>query len=305
MATRARVGVAKRRPSRGKRPGPSFVIGVDGGGTKTIAAVADERGRVLGIGRGGPANFQAIGRKAARREIEKTVDAALAMAGVSREAVDIGAFGLSGADREKDFDILAYDVLLPANLAKRFALCNDTTLVLRAGTPDGVGVACVSGTGSNTMGFNAKGGHWKVGGFGGFSGDYGSSYDIAMNGVVAAMKEWDGRGPKTLLTPLICEAFGLEEICDIIELGYYDSETPMPIMNKYAPLVFQAARQGDRVARRVLREAGALVGRDVLTCLSRLFPDKAAPVRLVLGGSVYQKGIDSTMRDALEATVHL
>ncbi|MCB1154605.1 hypothetical protein KDL45_13205 [bacterium] len=131
-------------------------------------------GRVRGLGFADGANFQGCGVRTAQKQIESAIQAAMKAGRIGKAQVACAAYGISGADREKDFDTVA-EFLAPVNPAERFVLSNDTTLALRAGTHDGVGVACIAGTGSNTMGFNAAGDHIKVGGFGGYSGDYGSS----------------------------------------------------------------------------------------------------------------------------------
>ncbi len=284
-----------------KKKRGGLVLGLDGGGTKTLAAVADLEGNVLGIGRSFGGNFQGVGRKAATLELKKAIDGALADASANPRDISAAGYGIAGADRKKDFDTVA-EILSKVDPSGNFVLCNDTTLVLRAGTTDGVGVATVSGTGSNTMGFNAAGDHVKVGGLGDFSGDYGSSSDLVKSAVVASMKSRDGRGPKTILTGMLCEALGLEEIGDIIELTFFDNYQHLSL-NRFAPLVFEAARRKDRVAISILSQAGRLVGRDVLSCMKRLFPDRNARVPLVLGGSVYQKGTHPAMIDSLEKTV--
>ncbi|MCB9476499.1 MAG: hypothetical protein H6685_06475 [Deltaproteobacteria bacterium] len=282
-------------------PKPPWILGVDAGGTHTRAVLATMDGRVRGLGFADGANFQGCGVRTAQKQIESAIQAAMKAGRIGKAQVACAAYGISGADREKDFDTVA-EFLAPVNPAERFVLSNDTTLALRAGTHDGVGVACIAGTGSNTMGFNAAGDHIKVGGFGGYSGDYGSSFNLTKKAVVAAMKEWDGRGPKTLLTPLLCEALGVEEICDIIEYEFWDNHRPLPL-NKYTPLLFDAANAGDKMALKILRETGRQCGDDALSCLRRLFPNRSEAVHVVLGGSIYQKGSNPTMVDTLTARV--
>ncbi len=279
-----------------------LVLGVDAGGTKTQAAVADMNGNVLGFGRAGCGNFQGNGKSFARIEIANAIGQALGAAGAKPADVIAAGYGVAGADREADFDIVR-GILEPIDPSGAFVLCNDTTLVLRAGTPDGIGVASVAGTGSNTMGFNAAGEHIKVGGFGPFSGDQGSSADLIAKAIIAGFREYDGRGPKTLLSKLIADELGCPTVVDIVELTYFDSERSEYRFNGLAPLVFRAAKMGDRVARNILQKTGRECAANVLSCMKRLFPDRDEAVRLVLGGSVFQKGEDPAMVDALSERV--
>ena len=279
-----------------------FILGVDGGGTKTRAVIADLKGNVLATGLAGPGNFQGIGKTAAQGEIKRSIEKALEAASALPEQIECAAYGMAGADREKDFDTVA-DFLMDINPAAHFVLCNDTTLILRAGTKDGVGVAAVAGTGSNTMGFNEAGEHVKVGGYGPFSGDSGSSGDIAGKAIVAAWKAVDGRGPKTIIEDMIRETLKLDDLMDIIELTYFDSFDPSFRLNQHAPIVFEAAKKGDKVAQRILRKTGHECADDILSCMRRLFKDKDRPVPLVLGGSIYQKGVSPLFVKSVEEKV--
>ncbi len=279
-----------------------YILGVDGGGTKTRAGIADMRGNVLTTALAGPCNFQSIGRDAAKGEIRRSIDRACAAAGIAPEQIASAAYGIAGADREKDFDIVG-GFVSEINPAAHFVLCNDTTLILRAGTKDGVGVAAVAGTGSNTMGFNEKGDHVKVGGFGPFSGDSGSSFDISSKGLVAAWKAEDGRGPKTIIVDMICEALKLDNLMDIVEQTYFDSYNPCFRLNEHTPIVFEAAKKGDKVAQRILRRTGHECGAEILSCMRRLFKDKSRAVPIVLGGSIYQKGVSPLFVQSVEEKV--
>jgi N-acetylglucosamine kinase-like BadF-type ATPase len=77
----------------------SHVLGVDAGGTKTIAAVADENGRVDGVGLAGSANFQTCGVAGARNQIQRAVAAAVEMAGLQPNQLEAVCYGVAGADR--------------------------------------------------------------------------------------------------------------------------------------------------------------------------------------------------------------
>ncbi|MCX7958570.1 MAG: ATPase, partial [Deltaproteobacteria bacterium] len=83
-----------------------YFLGVDGGGTKTITAISDEKGRVLSLVKSGPSNFQSYGIEKAYRELRNGIESALKKAKIKRQAISYGGFGISGADRDKDFDII-------------------------------------------------------------------------------------------------------------------------------------------------------------------------------------------------------
>ena len=112
------------------------VLAVDGGNTKTVAIVADERARVLGTGRGGCADiYGAPSPDAALGAIEGAVAVALAQAGVEAGALDAAAFGLAGADWPEDFALLERELRTRLGLRATPLVVNDALGALRAGSP--------------------------------------------------------------------------------------------------------------------------------------------------------------------------
>jgi N-acetylglucosamine kinase-like BadF-type ATPase len=271
----------------------SFVLGVDAGGTKTVAVVAGRDGLVRGVGRSGSANFQACGVAGAKSQIKKAVEEAAGQAGVDTSGFNAVCYGVAGADRPKDFDTIRRFVE-PLTPCPAFRLENDTIIALRAGTQDGVGIALIAGTGSNAIGRNSRGKKLQVGGLGRLTGDFGSGEQLAEAAVVAAMMGTDGRGAPTALAGKLKDHLGLERIEDIIERTFYDSQLVHLYLGSLAPLVFEAAAEGDQVALSILREAGQNIARAVRVILEKLFPDEEEVV-IVFGGAVFQKGADPTL----------
>ncbi|MDP8254164.1 MAG: BadF/BadG/BcrA/BcrD ATPase family protein [Candidatus Alcyoniella australis] len=275
----------KQQQGKGSLADRALVLGIDAGGTKTVALVATEQGEAVGLGRGYGANYQSVGKVRAGIELKRAIDSALQMAGPGK--VVSACYGVAGADREIDFEIIR-ELMAKFDPAQESMLCNDTAVALRAGTDDGVGVALIGGTGSNCMGFNREGKHVKVGGMGWYCGDYGSADYIVKQAIPEAWKGFDGRGPKTLLTSMFAEALGVDRIDDIVQFEFADDFKPM-FWHQYAKVVFEAARRGDKTAIKLLRATGKLAAGDALGCIRQLFK-RGEAVTVVLGGSVYQKG---------------
>jgi N-acetylglucosamine kinase-like BadF-type ATPase len=280
----------------------SFVLGVDAGGTKTVAVVAGQDGQVRGVGKSGSANFQACGVTGAQGQIRKAVEEAAGQAGVDPSGFAAVCYGVAGADRPKDFDTIRKFVE-PLTPCQAFRLENDTIIALRAGTPDGEGIALIAGTGSNAIGRTRQGLKLQVGGLGRLSGDFGSGGQLAEAAVVAAMMGQDGRGPPTSLTARMAKHLGLKRIEDIVENTFYDSDLPRVDLGSLAPLVFEAAAEGDQVAQSILREAGKKIALGVNVILNKLFPGRQRAT-IVFGGAVFQKGkspllIESVAKECL------
>ncbi len=274
------------------------VLGVDGGGTKTLAAICSMDGTILGMGKSGCSNFQSCGEKEAHRQLALAIEQVMKDSGVSPGQIKGACYGISGADRKKDFDTVRR-MIEPINPCAEFTLVNDTIIALRAGTDDGVGIALIAGTGANAIGRNAKGKTLQVGGMGALTGDYGSAGQLAEAAIVAAFKGLDGRAEATVLSEMFCRHLELSHLEDIIEYEFFDLPRGPLEMGSLAPLVFEAASRGDFVASRILQEAGREIGAAAMIVMDGLF-DKSEMVTLVFGGSVFTKGVSSVMIDTIK-----
>jgi len=175
-----------------------FLLGVDGGGSKAAALLADGQGRMVGRGLAGPSNYHGIGTAAASTALRAALSAALAQAEVELASVRALCLGLAGVARPAD------KVWLEAWLAERAPgipamIVNDTDLMLAGGTPDEWGVALICGTGSNVYGRDRQGRVARAGGWGYLLGDEGSGYAIGLAALQAILRAADGRAPQTQL----------------------------------------------------------------------------------------------------------
>ena len=164
--------------------GVPTLLGVDGGGTSTVAWLADAGGRVLGAGRGGPSNAKAVGPEASRKALGQAIALAFADAGIAPGPVAAACLGLAGFDRPDDRRLLT-GWAEEARWADRLVLVNDGDLVLAAGTPEGWGLAVIAGTGSIAVGRTPAGQTARAGGWGPMIGDEGSAYAVALAGATA------------------------------------------------------------------------------------------------------------------------
>jgi len=279
----------------------SYVLGVDAGATKTLAMVADYKGNILGAFAAGTGNFQVNGIAAASAEVDKAIRGAVEAAGIKREDITAAFYGMAGADRDKDFEYVR-QVVEPVNPAPKMSIENDAVIILKVGALDGVGVGVVCGTGTNCIGFNGRGDRLQIGGLGELFGDSAGAGYIARLAFRNAVRGWDGRGPETILYEMFCKEIGVDRLIDIVEFYYPGSTRPGVNFSKLAPLVFQAANQGDQVAIDVLRFVGEEMGLAVIAAIKSLFrPDEH--VKVVIGGSVAQKGENPAMLDAFKEKI--
>src|SRR5215475_6372546 len=130
-------------------------LGIDGGGSKTVAVIVDADGNLLGQARAGSANHHAVGLTSAVANIHRAGRDAAERAGCSLP-VSAGWIGTAGLDSSSDYDLLVSH-LYP--LAARIRLTNDAELVLSV-LDHAVGVALIAGTGAIAFGRDHTG-NWK------------------------------------------------------------------------------------------------------------------------------------------------
>ncbi len=282
------------------------VLGVDAGATKTFALVADGEGHLLGFGQGGPGNHQVVGPEAALTEIRRACEAALSQAGVA-PPVDLGFFGVAGADLPVDFALLT-PAIEGMGLARQVRVKNDTMVALRAGLKRRWGVAVICGTGFNAGGIGPDGREVQLPGLGALSGDWGGGADIAQEVIRLVARAWDGRGQPTALTEMVLEALELPSVEELIsrlyqsQFDYYHGQFDRRRLLGLVPLVFEAAYHGDPVAQDLLVRVGTEVGITANAIIKRLGLEHT-DVEVVLGGSVF-KGKGPLLLDTVTQVVH-
>lgn len=235
-----------------------IVLGIDGGGTRTRCLAADLSGRVLGEGRGGPANALVVGRDRAVQSIAEAARQALAAAGRTPEEVGAVCAGLAGAGQpriqEELSGAIAAALGLPASA--RVQVVNDGRVALAGALQGGPGVILIAGTGSIAYGLDDAGQLARAGGWGWMLGDEGSGFAIGRQALAAALCALDGAGPATVLGDRICAAWDLARLTDAIPRIYADPSAARTEIAALVPHVAQAAAEGDAVAEEILRQAG-------------------------------------------------
>lgn len=275
-------------------------LGVDGGGTKTVAVICDERGHVVGAGRAGGCNYQSIGERAASSELRAAVESALGSAGLKIDDIDSAALGVAGADREEEMAIVEKMVagVVPV---ERVFVENDALLVLRAATRDAVGVGLVAGTGTNCVGRDRYGRRHQIGGMGYVSGDVGFAEDLAMRAVGGAWMATDGRtGPSTLSSAIV-ETLGLSRIEDThqkLVRGVF----PESLVRKIVACLFAQARAKDGLALRIIEDTGQRLGA-AAAALMRTLVLRGPNAVVVLGGAMFQTPGHEALVEAAERRI--
>lgn len=259
-----------------------LVVAVDGGGSKTDAVLLDLDGRLLARGRGAGSSPQIDGLESSVRTVDAAITEALAAHPVAQLA-QVSLY-LSGLDLPAE--LAAYRAAIQGYpwAVDGIVLENDLHALLRAGADEPDAVAIVCGTGMNAIGVRRDGAQVRFPALGGISGDWGGGSSLGGEVLWHAARAADGRGPQTLLQPLLLDALGLTSLDELIEDLHFERR-PYTMLSGLAPLVFQAAASGDAVAAAVVDRQADEVLAYARACLTRLgLLD--SPVPVVIGGGV-------------------
>jgi N-acetylglucosamine kinase len=198
--------------------------------------------------------------------------------------------GLAGVDSIRDRQPLlnALEVVFGKG---RVLLTSDARIALSGASPeriDGPAIVVIAGTGAIAFGQGEGGATARAGGFGPLLSDEGGGYDIARQGLVAVVREIDGRGPATAIRELLFATGGVSSLTDLLE-RIYRSEGGAADIAAYFPVVLAAARGGDAEALRILADAGRDLALDVVTVLRKLgLEGSSFPVATI--GGVFAAG---------------
>ncbi len=229
-----------------------FVLGIDGGGTRTRAILADLKGKAITKASGGISNVQIAGLQGTAREILKMVKKCCSEARCTPDQIKATVVGLAGAGRKPD-QVRTREAIRSLARTNHIRLRNlvvesDGRVAVEGALGGKPGIVIVAGTGSVGFAKDAEGNIYRVGGWGRLIGDEGSGFVIGREALRAVSKHLDGRGGPTLLTALAGKTFKLSDPVKIVSKVYQDQFD----VSALAPLVLQAAERGDRVARKIL-----------------------------------------------------
>ncbi len=268
-----------------------YVIGIDTGGTKTVAALANLKGKILVKAETKSSNPNKIGIAAAAREISSAI---LRVNKNFRKAKIISIYiALAGGAQRNPLikkqikNVLKKNLELLFIFREKLIIEGDEKAEFRAGTNKKDGILIISGTGSLSYGWNQKK-EEKTLGWDYLLGDKGSGFCIGQSALRAVCCSIDEMGPKTLLTNLIFKKLKIKNEGDLIRKIYQPEA--VKIIASISPVVNKAAEMGDKIARNILTEAAkdlALAGNQNIKKLN--LKNKKFP--LVLAGGVFKSKI--------------
>lgn len=274
-----------------------YFLGVDVGGSKSHALVADETGRAIGFAECGPGNHEMVGYDGLAKVIDEITTRSLRMAGIEKCQISGAGFGIAGYDwpseRQPTLEAIAtLEIQAPVEAV------NDAIVGLVAGTSEGWGVAVVAGTGNNCWGWDQNHRVGRMTGCGFWFGERGGGFDLVLKATEAIARQWSRRGEPTALTPAFLGLTGTTRVEDFLEDLALDR---IHLSADTARLVFQVAAEGDSVAQDIIRWNGRQLG-DLANGVIRQLGFEQIEFEVVQVGSLYNGS--PLLVEAMRQTIH-
>lgn len=261
-----------------------YFLGLDAGGSKTRAVIIDENSQIKGEAIGGPANYHNIGLSQVAKNVYRTIAEVLSKSYLKESDVTWTAIGIASCDSPKDHEALhkIFTSDQMAFLSKRLTLVNDTKIGLYCGTTP-PGIVTVAGTGCNVYGVNSHGEEAFAGNWGHFLGDRGSGYQLGKWMFQTVVGAYDGIEVPTLLTQKLASRIDVASAADIQD-WYVETNPSIHEISDFAPLVIEAAEEGDETAKSILDKTVAELGRALRAVVVRLKMENEYNRIVVIGG---------------------
>jgi len=222
-----------------------IMIGIDGGGTKTLFMLFTEDGKILDTAKLEACNPNTVGISASIDVLRNGIDK-LMQTNPNIHGIYIGAAGFLLGNNVK----IIMEALKKSYPHAKIGSSSDMLNISASALEDDTNcISAICGTGSSVLikqGTNLR----RLSGYGYRISKAGSGYDMGREALYAALCEIDGMGEKTALTPLIKSRLG-ENVSDIIDKVYKNDAA---FTASLAQLVLEAYRKGDAVAERIVKE---------------------------------------------------
>lgn len=272
-----------------------YILGVDGGNSKTDFYLFRTDGVLCGHLRTGTCSHEALGSyENAFAAMQQALNTLYSQCGIGPAQMESAVFGLAGVDipsQKANMEQVVSALGFPD-----FLVCNDGFLGVKAAAGRGVGVCSICGTGTVTAGVDETGRSFQVGGIGAITLDHAGGAFLARQALSTAYAQRCRNGIPFAMTEWIEEKLQVKNQDQWLEKLHPDNLDVRPYMTDLIQRLMGYARQGDPASCEIVKQAGEALADGVLGCMANLnFSDC---VEVVLAGSVWVKGGSQLMMDA-------
>lgn len=278
-----------------------YVIGVDGGTTKTHYALFDNDGNLINFLRGGSTNYVNVedGFKGVKIELEEKIGMLLKEPGLTVDDVGYGVFGMAGVDITEQKELVS-GIVRQLGI-KNYYVENDAFLGIKAGCSKGYGICSINGTGTCCVGIDSKGNRIQIGGTGFMFGDFAGAGFI---GELVVSKVYDSMyrcGIPTIMKDMLYKELDIKDEEDIVE-AFYRRGYPKFKFDALSRIAFYAANEGDEAAFDILRFVGREAAKSAAGAARNLKFPEGEPIEIVMAGSQYVKGENPALVEEFKKT---
>lgn len=263
---------------KGGGNGKRIIVGIDGGGTETLALAYDEGGRLVGEGIAGPSNPHNVGVDSAVENILS------AMYNTGFKKADAVCVALAGMDTSKDISMMKSAI---PKLSDHMVVEHDAFAALYAETRGAKGVLCIAGTGSIVLGYDGTERH-RICDYGWLLGDDGSGYRIGCEGLRKAVKMLDGEMRRSILASYILDATFSDDLDALVSWGY-SKQFRVDSIAALSKVVDRAAAEGDVAALKIINEASTSLARCAALMSRKIGVDRVYTVGGVFDSVLYHR----------------
>ncbi len=255
-----------------------YFLGIDGGGSKSTAAVSDGTS-VIATHSAGGCNLHSASREDARVALHEAIRGALATAGITAADLSSVCAGVAGAGSPANAAKIAeiLDEIIPHTSTQ---VVGDTVIALESYFPGAAGMVCIAGTGSVAFGRNERGEIARAGGWGRLVSDEGSGNWIGHRAISQCIRALDMGRSSGLITSIM-EGWGIVTREQLVQRCNLDQ---VPNFAELFPMVLSAAESGDAIASEILTAAGIELARIAQIVLRRLWLGRASLEIAITGG---------------------
>jgi len=242
-----------------------YLIGIEGGGTKSSAILTNEKGKIISQANGSVTNPNVVGFEKSAKNIVSLISILNKKAKCSLKNISSIVIGTAGAGNKSNQSQLKKELQKYFRKEKslpKIKITSDAEIAVEAALGKESGIVLIAGTGSILFGkgylqrmtndqlrmtnneypmFNVECRSFRIGGWGKILGDEGSGFVIARDALKEVVSSFDRKTPSTVLTKSALKFFSAKSV----------EELPSKIINgkkeipAFAPNVIQLASKKD------------------------------------------------------------
>lgn len=277
-----------------------YLLGLDGGETKTHCIIGDEDGNIFAEGFGGPANYQTVGEGVAKQSIMTAISRALSKLNIQIADIEYGIIGLAGVDGEEDFKIINRICGHIFNDVP-YEIYNDCWLVLRVGSDENWGVVSVCGRGHGCMGRTKEGKEVQLRNRVFAIGNRGGGTELVHETLHYTFRADEGIGIATRLQEEIPRVLGVGTMTEV-EYLIREKGDSLEGLTQIPMILSRLAKEEDEVSQNIIIDNGKAIGKSAAAVIKELgFQQTEVPI--VVGGSAFTED-NPLFIDAYKLEVH-